>query len=185
MGYTTEPENVTEWHDALKGFYTEPARWSFLLQCRILADMAQQYARMKQSTNTIIFVERSPSSALVFVRNSVDSHHLTPCEKESYDRLHALLAWKPDLTIYINTPVEMCATRIEERDRTSERSMSTEYLSKIEHLYHNSDLYTHVIDGTLSTEILAVLAVKKATAYMPTNYAFINRIITTITSWKR
>jgi len=160
LGYTVRPEPVTEWDTLLHLYYTDPARWSLCFNLKVLHSFhAVPTEGEHPLPNSIkpLFVERSPGACRhVFGQLSYNDQHITPAAWEVFKEFSQLLWWEPDVYIYIDTPPDVCHTRMESRGRTCEQSVSLEYLRRIEFQYTNflkfQDKPVHTIDGTLDTD---------------------------------
>ena len=134
-GYVVEREGLDKWGSLLKKFYTDPCRWSFTLQIAILMDMAKQYKRLMRRTEPVVFVERTPISALVFVQNSFNSKHLSPEEYRVYADVHLDMKWHPSHLIFLEASPELCFQRVQQRQRDGEEKITLEYLQALHKLY--------------------------------------------------
>ena len=138
-GYTVFTEGADDdgrWARALHAFYKDPARNSFLLQTAILADFGRIRAMIQmESPGSIVFVERSPLSALTFVRNSRDSGHMNDIEHDTYMQLHHLMGWIPDHIVALTLATHVAVKRMRRRARASESDVDEGYVQQISSLY--------------------------------------------------
>jgi len=133
-GYTVMTENVDTWGDTLGLFYQDPPRWSFLLQTRILVDMAQQYEEAlatRDAKSNVVFIERSPQSALIFVDESSESGNLNAAESSTYRELHGRIGWRPSRVFYVDTSPSECVWRMRARNRAAEANVDEAYVNRI------------------------------------------------------
>jgi len=130
-GLTVMPENVEGWGDTLTLFYDDPQRWSFLLQTRILADMATQYDEARRQGSGVVLIERSPQSAMIFVEESFESGNLSEVERDTYLELNRRIGWRPDRVIYVDTPPNECVWRMRARNRAAEEGVDESYIERI------------------------------------------------------
>ena len=81
---------------------------------------------------------------------------------KTYKQLHARMGWVPDTTMWIDTPIDDCMKRIEERGRESESGISRDYIEKLRNLYEDLMRTTPNIrvDGSRSASDV-VLEIKK------------------------
>ena len=159
-GYVVYHEGLDDWSRILEKFYENPSRWSFTLQMSILKDMHQQYMKILKSLKytDLVFVERSPKSCTVFVENSKELGYLCEAEVEIYNTYHKLLTWQPDKTIQLTAPVEICMSRIIQRNRKEEHAIDVEYLTALHARYvslpgtciHTERSVGEVVDDILS-----------------------------------
>jgi deoxyadenosine/deoxycytidine kinase len=73
-GYCVYEEELSEWGELLNRFYSDQKRWMCTLQVAILHSMQQQYKNLVQTQDNnqkIVFIERSPQSSMIFVKNGV------------------------------------------------------------------------------------------------------------------
>ena len=129
-GYTIYKEGVDNWSNYLQLFYDDPQRWGFTLQMSILMDMHHQYANMLNA-NDIVFVERSPGSALVFVENSKSMGYMCREEYDLYQSYYNFFNWTPDTTIQLTASPGTCYDRVRERNREGEEKIGIEYLEAL------------------------------------------------------
>ena len=136
-GYVVHREGIEQWGKWLPKFYTGQKRWCFTLQTAILLDMRRQHDRIlhEYADEDIIFVERCPRSALIFVDNSMRSGNLNVDEKQLYMDLHSRIGWSPDTTFILALDPETCLKRERQRDRDGEASITLEYLKSLENGY--------------------------------------------------
>jgi deoxyadenosine/deoxycytidine kinase len=146
-------EPIDAWDDALRLFYKNKSRWSFMLQMRIL----YEYLSPKYSESDDVITERCAySSRYVFGQTLFSEGSLNENEwrvyKEYYDAFDACL--EPDVIIYLKTDPKTCLERIQKRGRSMEDGISLEYLQKLNFQYETMMKYfkgtLHVIDGTRS-----------------------------------
>lgn len=128
-GYLVFEEDLSNWGTLLDLFYQDPKRWMCALQIKILTSMRSQYDQMRALKDVrYVFVERSPLSSMIFVENGVNNGFLTKDEETLIREIYDRLAWKPDMSFYINTSVDVCFERMRSRNRECEGSVSKDYL---------------------------------------------------------
>ena len=157
-GRTVIVESVDSWGDTLALFYEDPARWSFLLQSRILLDMRAQKDRALESSEKYVFIERSPRSAYIFVKQAEEDGNMNVTERAAYDELQSRLGWIPDQAVLLQVSDKECAKRMNLRGREAERSVPDSYVASIGEKYREADLASgpvHRLDGTKSTKEIA------------------------------
>lgn len=136
-GYKVFKENLEEWMPFLKLFYEDPKRWMFTLQVEITVSMKHQYDEMcADVSEPFIFVERSPLSSLLFVKNGVRNGYLTLEEINTFASIFNQNFWNPDRVFYVDTPVDVCFQRKQKRDRQCEKDIETTYLQQINDEYN-------------------------------------------------
>ena len=153
--YPVYVEDISGW-GVLDEFYIDPSRWSFTLQTSILMSMHKQYEEMKNLPTPIVFVERTPASSLVFVKNAKHNNYLTEKEHKLLFDLFNVLKWEPSQTFFINTPVDVAFERVTKRSRGCEVNIDKEYLQNLHNLYmEEMKPQTILIDGLLSPQNIA------------------------------
>lgn len=153
-GYTVFKENLEEWMSVLTLFYQKPKRWMFTLQVKIATSMKKQYDEISYHiSDPYVFVERSPLSTLLFIKNGIRNGYLTFEEIETFTEIFNQNFWVPDNIFYVDTPVDICFQRKQKRDRTCEKSIEKNYLQQLNDEYKNMYTSSHfigvqTIDGT-------------------------------------
>lgn len=142
------PEPVDEWAELLALYYQNPAEWSFAFTLKVLLSF-----RAPAATAACI-VERSPlASRHVFSQLLYNEGVLNCQEWELFKEYHDVLAWKPDVIFYIDTPVDECLRRIARRGREGEQAIDAAYLKRVEFQYANmlrfADVPIQRFDGSL------------------------------------
>jgi deoxyadenosine/deoxycytidine kinase len=136
-GYKVFKENLKEWMPVLNLFYEDPKRWMFTLQVKITVSMKQQYDEMcAYVSEPFIFVERSPFSSLLFVKNGVRNGYMTLEEINTFASIFNQNFWNPDRVFYVYTPVDVCFQRKQKRDRQCEKDIETTYLQQLNDEYN-------------------------------------------------
>lgn len=155
-GFTVMTENVEGWGDTLTLFYDDPKRWSYLLQTRILADMATQYEEARRQGSGVVLIERSPQSAMIFVEESFANGNMSEVERDTYLELNRRIGWRPDRVIYVDTPPTECVWRMRARNRAAEAGVDESYIQRIAARYEAAmapdghlgrDAVVHRLDG--------------------------------------
>lgn len=132
QGFTVVKEPIEHWSDTLRLFYTDPKKYSFLLQTRILTELVRvrekALASEQQHKDNVIFFERSQQGAKVFVEVACRNGDMNDVEQETYFRLEeTMFEARPRLRanqrhVLIVTPPTTCCERIVRRNRSSEQS---------------------------------------------------------------
>ena len=131
-GYYVFKENLDEWGYFLDLFYKNKPRWAFTLQIAILNNLLKQHVEMLQIDAEFIFVERSPTSSMIFGKNSHLRGYISDEEFKVYQDYSDKFIWYPDLTIFIDTPLKTCINRINTRGRECESTIEKNYLIQLE-----------------------------------------------------
>ena len=127
----------------LPRFYQDARRYALPTQLFFLFQRANQIKDLNQRdmfAKPIVadfFLEKDP----IFARLNLDDEEYA-LYHQIYQHLH-LNAPKPDLVIYLQTPLDALVERIEERNVGYEQDMSREYLERLSDAYsayfHNYD----------------------------------------------
>lgn len=134
---TVVPEPVEAWQEELELFYQDPAQWALPFSLRVL--LAHHQNKFLQDDLSII--ERCPLSnrhvftQLLFNEKTMPQHHW-----DLYRAYYDVIGWEPgehDLILYIDTPVDKCLERIQNRNRDGEPNIDIHYLRRIEFQYAN------------------------------------------------
>lgn len=127
----------------LPRFYQDAQRYSLPTQLFFLFQRSRQIADMTQrdlfSTPTVadFFLEKDP----LFARLNLDDE-----EYALYHQIYTHLQLKspnPDLVIYLQTPIEELAERIEERNISYEQEIPLEYIERLADAYSE---FFHIYD---------------------------------------
>lgn len=170
-GYTVFKEKLEEWMPILNLFYENPKRWMFTLQVKIVMSMRQQYDEMCARVSApFVFVERSPLSSLLFIKNGVRNGYLTLEEIDTFTDIFNKNFWNPDKVLYVCTPVDVCFQRKQKRSRQCEKAVETAYLQQLNDEYNtlynppfSSGIQVQKIDGTQTSKIITEEILKSCT----------------------
>lgn len=151
-GVSIVQEPVLEWQELqteekrglLESFYHDQKTYAFQLQMYALLTRfraAQEASRF----NDVVVVERS-----IFTDRSVFADMLEKQGKLSQSEAEILNRWSryfcsqlPEtVVIYLNTPVDVCYQRIQQRARKGEEKITSDYLEQVEE-HHRSMLAEH------------------------------------------
>lgn len=127
QGYNVRFEQIEEW--PLDDFYKDPKRWAMTLQLAILKTLTYP-------TVDFVIYERSPLSAMyVFWDMLFDKGIVTDVEDQLLWYYVGQKMWTPDVTIYIDTPVEQCFANVQRRGQVGDESITLDYLKDVEKYY--------------------------------------------------
>lgn len=119
--------------------YALPTQLFFLFQrSRQIEDMAQR-DMFGQPTVSDFFLEKDP----LFARLNLDDEEYS-LYHQIYQHLQ-LKAPKPDLVVYLQTPVDALMDRIEERNISYEQDMPREYITRLAEAYSE---FFHAYDAS-------------------------------------
>ena len=160
------PEPVDQWGELLSLYYALPAEWALPFSLKVLLSFCEP-AKVEDC-----IVERSPlASRHVFTQLLFNENVLNCHEWELFKEYHDVLAWKPDVIFYVDTPVDTCMARIQERGRECEKTIEAAYLKRVEFQYANMLRFADVpvvrFDGGVSKEDLHAAMVLEASKHFP------------------
>lgn len=136
--YIKEP--VGEWKRSgmLEKFYSDIERYAFEFHIYTLTSLFNTLKNAVESapTNAYIICERSIFSVrYMFVENLIKMNMLTPTQIEMFHTIFEMFREKlpkPDLFVWLDTPLETCMERVRSRDRINETSgVTREYQQEL------------------------------------------------------
>ncbi len=122
----------------LDDFYAEMARWSFHLQIYFLSERFKAQVQIGSSALPFIQDRTIYEDAEIFARTLHEQGSMTDVDYRNYTSLfHVLVSFlrKPDLIIYLKASPDVLMERIARRGRASERSISRDYIARLNHAY--------------------------------------------------
>lgn len=141
------PEPIQQWGNWLDNFYSDPKKYAFGLQMRILLTFLTQHTTEHQWT---VF-ERCPAeSVFVFASHLLQEQILSNDEFQLLQQVYQQFAWKPRLYIYIRTDPDVCISRIITRQRPCEASLREQYV----HQLHGQ--YEHFMDSIPPQQLITL-----------------------------
>lgn len=160
QGKTVFTEPLEKWGSWLDIFYTNPERYGFSFQMKILHDFLYFTQEQKESNQTMI-TERSPMDSLhVFCKSLRDTKTITHMEYNLFNDYVNKIGWKPNTFVYLRTCPDTCIQRMHKRSRECETGVDDQYIQQIHEAYENyvnrlkndPDVTVHVIDANMSAE---------------------------------
>jgi deoxyadenosine/deoxycytidine kinase len=152
-------EPVATWGDLLDLFYADPCTWALPFSLKVLLTFRDP------GRHSECLVERCPLSCRhVFTQTLFNEGTMQQHSYDLFKEFYDILAWTPDVIIYIDTPTDKCLNRIHERGRLCETHGGIdifEYLRRIEFAYEtmlkfvSKDIRVIRIDGKQSPECVA------------------------------
>jgi deoxyadenosine/deoxycytidine kinase len=147
-------EPLDDWNKWLDLFYSNMQKHSFGFQMKVL--------KSHLDNNKIphgIF-ERSPLSCQrVFGELLYEDNLMSELEWELTEEYNRDFGWIPELVIYLKCDPNTCFKRIQQRNRTNEKPISLEYLTRLDAKYtklyngkNNENFGLIVIDATQSID---------------------------------
>ncbi len=134
----------------LSRFYEDQERYALPTQLFFLFQRANQIKDLKQqdifgdAAIADFFLEKDP----LFARLNLDDDEFA-LYSQIYERMH-LQASKPDLVIYLQTPVDALLARVEQRNISYEQDIPRDYLARL------SDAYSEFFHSYNSSPLLIV-----------------------------
>ncbi len=132
-------ESVTD-NPYLADFYADMRAWAFHLQIFFLGHRAQQYLKMANDPQSVIFDRTIYEDEVIFARALYHMGNVTERDYLSYRRVFGLICAQlppPDLLIYLKAPVSVLMERIRSRARSIETGITEDYLSLLESFYED------------------------------------------------
>jgi deoxyadenosine/deoxycytidine kinase len=144
------PEPTENWtsqvfgQSLLDNFYKDPNRWAYTLEILAMICRARDHLKVQEKNQVDLVMERSIYSGhYCFALNGHQSGFFTDVEWQIYNEWVDFLLTKkcqaPIGFIYLRAEPEVCMERIRKRNRTSESSISFEYVKQI-HNWHEKFL---------------------------------------------
>lgn len=126
------PEPVESWGELLDLFYASPAEWSLPFSLRVMLSFGEP------ARHPTCIVERSPlTSRHVFGQVLYNQGLLNQHEWDLLKEFNDVVAWKPDVVLYLDCPPTTCMERIASRGRACESGIDLEYLKRVDFQYQN------------------------------------------------
>lgn len=148
-------EPMDEWGSWLDLFYTDPEKYAFGFQMKILYSFLKLHCPHKT-----MITERSPTDSLeVFAKTLYNDKILNHLEYNLYKTYVDDIAWTPTIYIYIHTDPDICIERIKKRARGCETGMDDQYIYKLHYAYEEIQQQFDqesfvVVDGNQSKEMV-------------------------------
>ncbi|MBK9422366.1 MAG: deoxynucleoside kinase [Flavobacteriales bacterium] len=119
----------------LPRFYLEPARYAFSLELSFLAQRYHQLKRVGERSlfQPITVADYSIGKSQVFASVTLPTDELA-LFRDLYTIMYAGLP-RPDLLVYLHTPMATVQQRIRTRGRSYEQHIATEYLADLQQSY--------------------------------------------------
>jgi len=156
-------------------FYENPLKWSFTFQTMVFATQ-QKY--IKNILNEwpecrIVISERSVESGRnIFTKMLADSGYINPIEKQVYEMLFESNKYPLHMSIFIDTPSNVCFERIQKRSRKGEENITIEYLEQCESCYKK--WLVEETEGPRIPEIVNIAEDNKLETVLPILLSYIN-----------
>src|SRR5690606_18296623 len=119
-------------------FYKDKPRYAFPLELSFLAERYQQQHQFllnRTLFEELIIADYIWDKSQLFARNNLNEAEFNLFQRMA-DIMKASLP-KPDLILYLHTPIPQLLTQIRQRGRPYEQGIEEEYLLEIEEAYRN------------------------------------------------
>jgi len=123
-----------EGNEFLRDFYETPARWALPMQLDFLLSRHAQFRTAHVSSKSWLVADHSMLKDEIFARLLLRDR-----ESDLYQRIARSLPSeiaRPDLTVYLDAPVETLLDRIRARGRSYESHVDANYLERLRHGYN-------------------------------------------------
>lgn len=137
LGWEPFFEPVTE-NPYLADFYADMKSWSFHSQVYFLTHRLRSHLQLAQRSGSVIQDRSLYEDAEIFARNLYMQGHLTARDYQTYRELYETATQflpPPDLVVYLRASVPTLLSRISNRGRAYERTITPEYLQGLNNLY--------------------------------------------------
>jgi len=124
----------------LADFYNDMKRWAFNLQIYFLNSRYKQVLEIFEGEDTVIQDRTIYEDAHIFAPNLHDMGLMTSRDYDNYFDLFTTMSHHinpPDLLIYLKASIPTLVSRIQDRGRDYEGSMSLDYLKKLNMRYES------------------------------------------------
>ena len=122
----------------LADFYRDMPQWSFHSQVFFLSRRLQHHHEILKRPGTVVQDRSVYEDAEVFAENLYRQGHMNERDYRTYRGLYEAMAMflpPPDLVIYLRASVPTLVQRIRKRGRDYEKSMTGDYLERLNQLY--------------------------------------------------
>ncbi len=137
MGWKCAFESVSD-NPYLADFYKDMREWAFHLQIFFLGHRANQYLKLANDPQSVIFDRTIYEDECIFARALYHMGNVEERDYLSYRRVFDLVTSQlpaPDLLIYLKAPVSVLMKRIQSRARSIETGITEDYLALLDSFY--------------------------------------------------
>ena len=137
LGWKAYYEKVID-NPYLSDFYEDMKRWSFHLQIFFLSHRFKSQKEITNWPNSCIQDRSIYEDVEIFAQTIYEDGNMSIVDYENYQELFSIMVSylrKPDLIIYLETPVDNLIERILKRGRDYERTIDPAYLRKLNTAY--------------------------------------------------
>ncbi|MCK5032117.1 MAG: deoxynucleoside kinase [Calditrichia bacterium] len=137
LGWRAYYEKVID-NPYLSDFYDDMNRWSFHLQIFFLSHRFKSQKEISDWPNSCIQDRSIYEDVEIFATTLYKNRNMSKVDFENYSELFSIMVTylrKPDLIIYLETPVDQLVERILKRGRDYERTIDPNYLKQLNDAY--------------------------------------------------
>ena len=137
LGWRAYYEKVID-NPYLSDFYDDMNRWSFHLQVFFLSHRFESQKEISAWPNSCVQDRSIYEDVEIFAQTLYEGGNMSQVDFDNYRELFSIMVTylrKPDLIIYLETPVEKLVERILNRGRDYERTIDPNYLKKLNVAY--------------------------------------------------
>jgi deoxyadenosine/deoxycytidine kinase len=137
LGWRAYYEKVID-NPYLSDFYDDMNRWSFHLQIFFLSHRFKSQKEISDWPNSCIQDRSIYEDVEIFAQTLYENGNMSKTDFENYRELFSIMVTylrKPDLIIYLETPVDQLVERILKRGRDYERTIDPNYLKQLNDAY--------------------------------------------------
>jgi len=137
LGWRAYYEKVID-NPYLSDFYDDMNRWSFHLQVFFLSHRFKSQKEISAWPNSCVQDRSIYEDVEIFAQTLYEGGNMSQVDFDNYRELFSIMVTylrKPDLIIYLETPVEKLVERILNRGRDYERTIDPNYLKKLNVAY--------------------------------------------------
>ncbi len=137
LGWRAYYEKVID-NPSLQDFYDDMERWSFHLQIFFLSHRFKAQKEISEWPDSCIQDRSIYEDVEIFAHTLYENGNMSQVDYENYRELFSIMVSylrKPDLIIYLETPVDQLIERILKRGRDYERTIDPNYLKQLNVAY--------------------------------------------------
>ena len=137
LGWRAYYEKVID-NPYLQDFYDDMNRWSFHLQVFFLSNRFKSQKEITEWPDSCIQDRSIYEDVEIFAHTLYESGNMSQVDHDNYRELFSIMISylrKPDLIIYLETPVDKLIERILKRGRDYERTIDPNYLKQLNDAY--------------------------------------------------
>lgn len=137
LGWKAYFESVID-NPYLNDFYKDMRRWSFNLQIYFLAHRFQAQKNIAESGIHAVQDRTIYEDVEIFARSLYEQGYMNERDHQTYRSLFTDMVYflpRPDLIIYLKASVRTLMSRIKQRGREYEQTISPDYIEYLNHAY--------------------------------------------------